>query len=89
MGRLKDRTIWGDVCGEFGALILGDLLNDYEGDDGRWDELWSIGWVCEINGGCVSYGDATWLCVSFRRKAYQVPCCIDACESRCKEATLH
>ena len=40
-------------------------------------------------GGCVSYGDATWLCVSFRRKAYQVPCCIDACESRCKEATLH
>ena len=43
MGRLKDRTIWGDVCGEFGALILGDLLNDYEGDDGRWDELWWIG----------------------------------------------
>ena len=58
MGRLKGRTIWGDVCGEFRALIFGDLLNDYEGDDGHWDKLWWIGWVCEINGGCVSYGDA-------------------------------
>ena len=35
MGRLKGRTIWGDVCGEFRALIFGDLLNDYEGDDGH------------------------------------------------------
>ncbi|KAK9986815.1 hypothetical protein SO802_031766 [Lithocarpus litseifolius] len=80
--------IWGDVCGEFGALILGDLLNDHEGDDGRWDELWWIGWVREINGGCVSYEVATWLCERVRTKAYQVPCCTDAWESHCREDDL-
>ena len=72
---MKGYTIWGDVCGEFRALILGDLLNDYEGDDDCWDELLLIGWVCEINGGCVSCDDATWLCERERRKAYRVPYC--------------
>ena len=69
---MKGYTIWGDVCGEFRTLILGDLLNDYEGDDDCWDELLLIGWVCEINGGCVSCDDATWLCERDRRKAYRV-----------------
>ena len=89
MERLKGRTIWGDVCGEFWALIFGELLNDYEVDDGRWDKLLWIRWVCEINRGCVSYGDGTWLCERDRRKAYKVPCCTNAWESRCREATLH
>ena len=80
---MKGHTIWGDVCGKFRVLILGDLLNDYEGDNGRWDELWWIGWVCEINGGCVSYGDVTWLCERDRRKAYRVPYRIETWESRC------
>ena len=31
-------------------------------------------------GGCVSYGDATWLCERDRRKAYRIPCYTDAWE---------